>query len=94
LTDLAPKLLKTFFVIIKRKWLQLMTIRGSKVAVVNIFSDIYGGEHRFFVDPFNFFRFIIRHGYAPLLIFVNQLAIGLNQYEYSLSNLNSRLTAI
>jgi hypothetical protein len=71
-----------------------MAIRGSKVSVVNIFTEIDGGNHHFFVDPFNFFCFGRFHGYTPLLIFVNQLAIGLNQNEYSLFNLNSRLTAI
>jgi hypothetical protein len=45
-------------------------------------------------DPAPILFFGRFHGYTPLLIFVNQLAIGLNQNEYSLFNLNSRLTAI
>jgi hypothetical protein len=94
LTDFTPKPMITFLRVIKRKWLKLLAIRGSKVSVVNIFTDIYAGYHRFLVDPFNFFRFIRRHGYAPLLIFVNQLAIGLDQYEYSHFSIPATLPGI
>jgi hypothetical protein len=61
---------------------------------VNTFADIQGRNKCFFVDKFNFFSSIRFHGYAPLLIFANQLATGLNQDEYSLFHLNARLTAI
>ncbi len=51
---------------------------------MDLFPDIQGHHERFFVDSSDFLSFTF-HGYAPLLISVNQLAIGQNQNEYAFS---------
>jgi hypothetical protein len=83
LNNLCPKLLEALSEIVSTKRLNILTVWGSKVTVMDLFPDIQGHHERFFVDSSDFLSFTF-HGYAPLLIFVNQLAIGLNQNEYSL----------
>jgi hypothetical protein len=86
--------MKIFSEIIKRKRFDILTVRGSKIGVMSCFPYVQGRDHRFFIDNFNFFAFSRFHGYAPFLIFANQLATGLNQDEYSLFHSTARLTTI
>jgi hypothetical protein len=61
---------------------------------VKALTNIHRYNHCSGVDSFDFLGFTGIHGYTPLLIFANQLATGLNQDEYSLFHLTTRLTAI
>ncbi len=92
--DFFQKVLKIFLEIVKSKWLNIFSTWSPKVGVMSSFSDIQCHDHCFFIDNFDFFLFTNFHGYAPFLIFANQLATGLNQDEYSLFCLDARLTTI
>src|SRR5208283_154780 len=94
LNELCPKHLKPISQIVKGKWLKILTIGRSEIAMVHLFPDIDRCYEGIPVDLSELLCFILLHGYAPPLIRVNQLAIGSNQSEYSRFQLNARLTAI
>jgi hypothetical protein len=89
-----PKLIETLQRVKEKKWLSFFPVGGSEVTNVKAFTDIHRCNHCSGIDLFNFLGFTEIHGYAPLLIFANQLATGLSQDEYSLFHLTARLTAI
>jgi len=94
LKELGPKLLEPISQIVKGKWLDILTIWRSEIAIVRLFPNIDRCDERIPVDLSELLCFISLHGYAPPLIRVNQLAIGSNQSEYSRFQSNARLTAI
>jgi hypothetical protein len=65
--------------IAERKSFNIMSLRTSKIAVMDDFADIYRYDKGFFIDYFEFFCFSFIHGYAPSLIWVNQLTTASNQ---------------
>jgi hypothetical protein len=87
-------LLKPISQIVKGKWLNILTIGRSEIAIVHLFPDIDRRCQRIPVDLSELLCFISLHGYAPPLIRVKQLAIGSKQSEYNRFQLNARLTAI
>jgi hypothetical protein len=94
LSELGPKLLEPISQIAESKWLNILAIGRSKIAIVGLLPDIDRCDERIPVDLSELLCFISLHGYAPPLIRVNQLAIGSNQSEYSRFQLNARPTAI
>ena len=57
-TKVRPKFFKAFHSVIKLKWFNFMVIRSSEVSIMNVFPNINSSNKCFFVDTFNFFRFI------------------------------------
>jgi len=94
LVNMVPKFIEALCRISEKKWFSFFPIGSSAITNVKAFTNIYRYNHCSGVDSFDFFSFTGIHGYAPLLIFANQLATGLSQDEYSLFHLTARLTGI
>jgi hypothetical protein len=80
----GPKLIEALCRVTKKKRPLLFPVGGSKIANMKAFPNVHSNNQRSRIDFFDLLRSISIHGYAPLLIFANQLATGLNQDEYSL----------
>jgi hypothetical protein len=90
-----PKLVEAITGVMKRKWLKIFARWGSKITVMNLFTNVQSSNKCFFVDRSDFFGFTMFHGYTPFLNPDYQPTYcNWNRIEYSLFYLGSRLTAI